>query len=66
MGAFYPVGQYYRNSQRCLYHCTGMNKACRSVHSLLRRLPVRDLLLQLAAQLEQAQPWFGQYAKIRI
>lgn len=25
-----------------------------------------DLLLQLAAQLEQAQPWFGQYAKIRI
>jgi len=25
-----------------------------------------DLLLQLAAQLEQAQPWFGQYSKIRI
>ena len=25
-----------------------------------------DLLLQLAAQLEQAQPWFDQYAKIRI
>lgn len=25
-----------------------------------------DLLLQLAAQLEQAQPWFDQYSKIRI
>ena len=25
-----------------------------------------DLLLQLAAQLEQAQPWFDQYAKIRL
>ena len=45
-------------SRRCRCRCTGTRTGCRSGPTSWRRAGEEALLLQLAAQLERADPWF--------
>ena len=65
MGSLYPIGQYHRSS------CDVCSTLLESGQFTFRftvycTFAREDLLMQLANQLEQAQPWFNRYSEIQL